>query len=529
MKKKIFLRIILGIAAFMLLLLLVSRVVVEPWIGKKIQTSLNEKSDDFLIKIEKVHVSILRSGIELENITLQSKSENEEQPDLYGEIESVKFKGIHLVKALFRKDIDIREVDVFNSRFIGNYALQKKNARANVSPVNIRIENLFFDQFFVDLKDTATAQSYFVKDGILKLYDIHVDKQDTISTDVFGQFDLDVPEFKTVTADSLYTFTAVGINYSAASKILTTDSFAMQPNYTEYGFTDQSQFITSRFEGRFSQLSFYDFSAPEFVKSGKMTSSYIEIGEAELHVFRDKRKIDRHIIKPTFQEMFYNYPGTLNIDSIGIIRANIVYSEHAEKSIEKGSISFNEIDAKIYKITNDTIYKTEKAYLELKANALLMGKGKVAVSLKSRLFDNQNTFAVHGTVSEMEASALNPIVEKISFISITTGTINGFNFSFSANNAKATGTLRLLYEGLKFEILNKQTGEATALAEQLKSLIANMIVLESNPIPDEAVRQGIIEYERDPEKFMFNYVVKALMSGLKTSVTKTKSPKKSKK
>jgi hypothetical protein len=87
----------------------------------------------------------------------------------------------------------------------------------------------------------------------------------------------------------------------------------------------------------------------------------------ELNVFRDKRKEFRHIEKPTFQDLIYNYPGTLNIDSIGILSGNIVYSEHAEKAIEKGSVSFNEIDATIYKITNDTIYKTEKAYLELKA------------------------------------------------------------------------------------------------------------------------------------------------------------------
>jgi hypothetical protein len=103
--------------------------------------------------------------------------------------------------------------------------------------------------------------------------------------------------------------------------------------------------------------------------------------------------------------LIYNYPGILNIDSIGILSGNIVYSEHAEKAIEKGSVSFNEIDATIYKITNDTIYKTEKAYLELKMNALLMGKGKVDILLKARIFDSQNTFAVNGTLSGMEASA----------------------------------------------------------------------------------------------------------------------------
>ena len=63
MKRKIVLRILFGIIAFVLLVLLLTKVVVEPWIGKKIQTSLDENSGEYIIKIEKVHVSIFRSGV----------------------------------------------------------------------------------------------------------------------------------------------------------------------------------------------------------------------------------------------------------------------------------------------------------------------------------------------------------------------------------------------------------------------------------------------------------------------------------
>ena len=89
--------------------------------------------------------------------------------------------------------------------------------------------------------------------------------------------------------------------------------------------------------------------------------------------------------------------------------------------------------------------------------------------------------------------------------------------------------MKLLYQGLKFDIINKQTGETTAFKERVKSWIANMIVIESNPMPGEGVRPGIIEYERDPERYIFGYFFRALLSGIKTSVTKAKNPKKSKK
>ena len=513
-------RIILGMAAFVLAVIALTKVVAEPWIGKKIQDSFHKKSGDYQLKIEKVHVLFFNSGIGIKNITLLSKTENEGQPVLTGEIESVKLKGIRLLKAVLRKDIHIREVDIFNSRIIGKFDFPEKTGPAKVSQVNIRIENLFVDKLFVDVKDTLTAQAYWVKDGVLKVYDINVGKNDTLSPRIFSQFDFDALEFKTITPDSLYTFSAIGINYSAGTNKLIADSFAIQPNYTEYEFTARNKFETDRVEGRFSQISFFDFSAADFIKSGNLTSTFIEIGELELNVFRDKRKEFRHVKKPTFQDLIANYPGNLNIDSIGILSGNIVYSEHAEKATEKGSVSFNEIDATIYKITNDTIYKTEKAYFELKANALLMGKGKVAVLLKARIFDNQNTFAINGTLSEMDASELNPVLEKSAFLTITSGKINTMNFSFSANNTKATGNLKLLYQGLHFDVVNKQTGETDAIAEQVKSLIANIVVMESNPMPQEEVRPGIIEYKRDPERFLFNYVVKSLTTGIKTSITK---------
>ncbi|MBK6285520.1 MAG: hypothetical protein IPF54_25190 [Draconibacterium sp.] len=103
------------------------------------------------------------------------------------------------------------------------------------------------------------------------------------------------------------------------------------------------------------------------------------------------------------------------------------------------------------------------------------------------------------------------------------------SFSFSANNAKASGNLNLLYKGLKFDLMDKQTGETTALKEQVKSLIANIIVIESNPMPDEEVRQGIIDYKRDPERYIFGNFFRALLTGIKSTVTKTNSSKKLKK
>ena len=147
-----------------------------------------------------------------------------------------------------------------------------------------------------------------------------------------------------------------------------------------------------------------------------------------------------------------------------------------------------------------------------------MGKGDLDIMLKSRIFDANNTFSVDGTLSEMEASDLNPMLEKNAFVYATSGKIDAMSFNFTANNAKATGQTSVLYHELFLAVKNKRTDETTAFKEKLISLIANIKVMDSNPLPGENARVGIIDYQRDPERFLFNYCFKSIMTGIKSSL-----------
>src|ERR1035437_3861695 len=105
MKIKLLSKILLGIVAFVLLIILLIVVVAEPLIRNKIRTELNEYSSDYFINVDKVHVSLFKSGLELETITISSKLKQDGHPNLKGEIASLKIKGINLLKVMFKKEI----------------------------------------------------------------------------------------------------------------------------------------------------------------------------------------------------------------------------------------------------------------------------------------------------------------------------------------------------------------------------------------------------------------------------------------
>ena len=527
MKTKIFLRIIIGIVTLILLIKLLTIIIIEPWIINKIQTVLNEKNRDYEFKIEKADISLVRSSIKLRKITISSMKENAGRPELTGEITSINLKGIRLAKVLFKKDLCIKEVRISNISLKGNIPFSHKEKPPVLAPLNISIGSLLIDKINLAIKDSASAQFFSVREGILKVYDLHIDKHDTINTGIIKQLDFDAEELLSVSPDSMYTYKGSNISYSAASKTLTVKGFSIDPNYTNYKFAALHEFATDRINALFSNIFVHNFSPGGYLKSKSLVSCFIEIGKMNVTVFRDNRKPFRHVKKSAFQDMIYNYPGRINIDSISILNGNVTYTQHSEKAKEPGRVSFNEINAKIFKISNDTIYKTETAFLEIKGNALLMGKGMMTILLKSKIFDGRNTFLLNGTLSGMDARKLNPILEKNAFISITSGIIDRLYFSFKANNTKATGHLTLLYHGLGIAIINKQTVKTTALKEQIFSLILNKNIKDSNPIPGEKVREGIIDYESDPEKFLFGYCWKSIQSGIISSLDN--SPKKKKK
>ncbi len=517
-------KLILGLIALVLLLKLSVMFFIEPLALKKIQSVLNEKSKDYAIKIDAVRISLLQRSLELKTISISTKKENKGDGDIQAAIGFVKLKGISLLKVVFKKDIDISEVFINNSSIIGEKPFLKEKVPAILSPLNIRIGKIIFNNVDLSIRNTLNPQAIVIKKAFLKVYEFQVNKLDTISTGLLNQFDFTTEELVSVSSNGMYTFKVNGAKYSTTSNALTINVIIVQPNFTNYDFTSRYKYQKDRFEVELKNISARDFSFPNYFKSASLISSYIEIGQMDMVVFRDKRKEFQHVDKPIFQEIIYNYKGAINIDSLFVKGGNVTYSEHADKANEPGSISLNQINCKVFKISNDSIYKTTNDFLILKAEALLMGKGKFTFQLKSKLFEKQNTFSFSGTLSDLETKELNPILEKTAFVYASSGKIDEMDFNFIANNDKSTGKLILRYQGLSLAFKNKQTDDTTAVKEWFISILANKKILDSNPLPGEELRVGIIDFKRDTERSVINYCLKSLFSGIKSTLVK--SPKK---
>ncbi len=520
MKKKTLIKIFIGILGVFVLLLLLAKLFLEPWVEKKIQTALQDQKGKYKIEIEDIDVSIFSRGAEFKTIIINDNDSSGLSGDLHGEIASIQCKGVNLRKILFNKDLSLNEIVISNSSIVA--AIQfPSDSMSPVPPIisalNFQVNKVSIDHLALFIKDVASSKSYASHHVELKVYDLELQEADTLSAGIIKEFDLDAIDFASTSADSMYQLFAKGVHYAADAKTLSMDSFMIHPTYEDYAFTDLHPYQVSRIEAEFSKIFVHDFSAADLIRSGAIASSFIEIGEMEMEIFKDRRKPFHHILKPQFPDLLYNYRGLINIDSIGLLNGKVTYAEHDENAAQPGSVHFDQIHSTFYKITNDSIYKTEEAFLVIKTNALFMGTGKLNFLMKSRLFDDEYLFTMNGSVAEMQAQELNPVLEYTAFMTATTGRISSMHFNFTANTNHSNGEMIFLYDGLSIEVKNDEAG---ALKGKVLSIIANMALMDSNPLPGDQVRTGIIDFERDPEKSIFNYCFKSVLSGVKSTLSK---------
>ncbi|MGE5448087.1 MAG: hypothetical protein ACM3PR_06970 [Bacteroidales bacterium] len=518
-------KILLATIAFAISVILAAPLIVNPILKKKILLTLHQKYPGYDITIDKVRWLFIPSQLTLTGISVASKAAGENKRYLKGEIASVRFKGIKNIKALFLREYEIKEIVVSNSTIEGKLPFHKKEKLPIISTINVQIDQIMFDQVNLSLRDSSTAQTLIIKEGMLRLKALDINKKDTLG--ILHQFDLNVKSLVSNSPDSLYTYQANGIVYSDSLKKLSVDSLTVNPNYKRYDFTARQAYETDRFAVKLSDLSLSHFLGDDFYNSGNLVSSCLSIGYMDLEAFRDKRKPDNKEKKPVFQQYIYSYTGMLKIDSVIFNDGHITYIEHADRANEPGRIHLNGFKAKIYNITNDTIYKTKDTSLTIIAEAMLMGKSKMDVRIKAKLFDPVNTFSMRGSLAAMEVKDLTPMLEKNAFIYSNTAKIHQLNFNFIANDKKATGEMIMLYDGLNLDVETNHKKDRTSLKEQIISLIANKSTWDSNPLPKEETRVGIIDYERDPTKFVFNYCIKSIESGVKSTILKHTKKKKS--
>jgi len=335
------------------------------------------------------------------------------------------------------------------------------------------------------------------------------------------EFILEVENTTFITPDSLYTLRFGHLRADPVKEELLIDSFSMEPQKPLYQFARDLGYQKERINLLVANIDLQHIDLHYLVSDLALLVGKIIIEDAELFVFKDKRLPRPPFkVKPMVQEAILNIPIPFRLDTLKLLRGNIAYREHVPDAEETGQITFEDLYMTAYNISNlDSLRKLNQS-MEADIQTRLMGKSQLNLHFNFPMNSPSQQHYIRGEMYEFALKDMNAMVENTAFASVESGHAFALKFDLYADEKQSSGDVHFAYRDLKIKLVNKKKPNDPSLKEVLGSLVANMFVIkQDNPSSNsQPLRIGAISFERNPDKSVFAYWWKSLLSGLKGSM-----------
>jgi hypothetical protein len=245
----------------------------------------------------------------------------------------------------------------------------------------------------------------------------------------------------------------------------------------------------------------------------------IKLDTVFLSLFRDKNvpfpeDQIRYLPQKRLDDLAYN----LYVDSVLARNLNVTYEELPENGDIAGKITFDHIDAKIFPVTNVPEMVPADSMMKVYASGLLMKSGNLSADFKFNLLDPAYSWNVRASLGPMDLTRLNPMLVNAASARIKRGSASRLNEVIFADDTYAEGQMEFVYKNLAVELLNPdRVYEKKGLGKAIITFFANAFVVKArNPRP--FLKKGEIFFIRDHQRSIWNYLSKATLSGVVTSI-----------
>lgn len=376
----------------------------------------------------------------------------------------------------------------------------------------------------VDLSLLNTSnEKYFSLDNIHgKIYNFQLDSglMDKPGFMLSKSIDLAKSEYTIYSSDSMYTFTLEDIAISTGENRLDIGDFKIQPNYPKFEFSRELGYQTDRMDVDFQGIKIRGLDFEKILMDQTLNAKKVEVNSTQFESFRDKRvPFPEWHTSPMPQDLLESIGFGLMVDTLTLEKASITYGEMVEKSVHPGKIHFNDMHVRLTNITNDSMRILKNPVMGLDANGQIMNKGLLNVKLNLKLNHPSDTFAFHANLSRMDLSEFNSLSVNLFGVEIKSGNGSVDTVNIFGNKDYAIGHLYFPYRKFKIKMINRQKGNRGGIGDGILTFLANNILLKSNNRRfGRPIRVGQIFYQRDPQKSIFNYLWKGVLSGVESTL-----------
>lgn len=333
--------------------------------------------------------------------------------------------------------------------------------------------------------------------------------------------------YRRVFADSLYALRLGPGRAETSDSTLRVDAIRFAPTVSDSVFMQRHEVRTNRYHLEVSRVAAQGVDYRRFLENGGLFAEAVRLEAGTLDVYRDNHRpsLPEEPPAPMPYDAVQALDRSLRIDTVRVLDSDIRYAKRKEEVPEAGSISFEDLWATVYNLTNDPRRMGRSSPLVVDARTDVAGTGRLHTTIRLPLLTAGPTLSYEGRLGAMDARAFNETFVNLAGVRIEQGTVDSLWFEAEVSDGVATGSVQGIYRNLEIETLDPTTGDR-GLKNRLKTLIVNGLGVRSHSLPGEGpLRTGTIQYEHEEETSFFKFLWKALRSGIYSLVGLDRLPR----
>ena len=530
-------KILLAVLAFTVLIVGSIQIYFTFFLDDQLESILTNRfqaatDEQYELRIGDLDLEILGRELNISDISIHRKDESQSL-DLSADVKRLGISGISFIRLVIARELRLNKIELINPA-ITLTTKQDQESAASSSPSLQQLSRKFsavvlqvLDNVTIpDLQIRGFSARYNRSDLPVNPYlafdnsDIHLsnividsalvaDKRILPAEDISASFN----NIRHHTANELYQLSVQEATLTSRDQDVSIQTLQLTPRFSKEKFAFHLGHEIDRMQIYVPNIHWQGIDVKKLNLGEKLAARRIHIQQPDIDIHRDKRPpFPPNNAPPLPQQMIRNIPFPLAVDTLAISNGHIRYSERVPEGNQSGHITFTDLSASLHPLNNtnaDSAFATT-----MTASTKIMDQARLQAQFTFPM--NSNKHHVSGRLDSMAMKHLNPALEPLGFVRIDDGQILGLDFDMSLDADSANGETTFRYRNLKVSLLDKESKREN-FGKKVVSLLANTFKVKGkNTKPDP--RTASVAFKRDPQKSVFNYWWKSLLSGLKASI-----------
>ena len=327
-----------------------------------------------------------------------------------------------------------------------------------------------------------------------------------------NQYNVDVDSLGFLFSEDRYRFSLSDFTFDQQDSLLTLSSLKLTPIGGYFEFMSSLEYKTNMFEVGITNLTADGIDPTAFINQDIIKARTLDFDAFSIHISTNLQLSEKpdKLLPTLLNETIQNLPYAIQLESLFFRNTNIQYSEQHADGVRPGTISFMNSTIQIHDVNS-----LSPSPANLNAVTYLQNHSALNTKLSFTLDNSPFQMSGSGNMQQFDLKQLNSIVMDLMGMEVMDGFVDNIEFDFEMKADSSSGSMHLVYEDLKVEVVDKDDHEESFI-DSIKSLLANEIVLEAHNVADDnnEVRTGEINHTRPPDSPFFQHLWHTLRSGI---------------